>query len=1268
MNTKNILFIGLVVALFFAVATIIFAAGCCLETNTGEYCINTNEGCKSGMYVSSECEQESLCANKGSCIKDGVCQDGVSEIKCSNGEFGVDKKCNEIEGYKDICCLLSSGGMGGYMFMQQNKCDSLGGSVEEGVSNWIDCSDLNKDPDFRLGCCVEDGKCSYGLVENCNGDFQGYYCSKLETQCNPVCNSKSYKARGKFGDQVNDLYWFDSCDNQEDLAEDCDSLKEVPKQNENGGWICSDATCKSEDLWDNSYTDENFDGDFNNDAATNTKFNGRNYRVNGESWCEYQQQKVGPGLDLSGTKHYRHYCDSGEERVDPGSSDGRDEICIESKVNTEIGEISSARWLLNEPETCVKCNREDDVSGCCSSAYSGGNGCAYIDRKDVANDGKIDLFFNSASYEAVQDIIDGEYEIDNYPDFNVENAKLMYYKNEELIHESKNIRSGGVFTLEGGDKDCDSDDCRVTIGDLPEPGTYEVKLYVSGYFCWAWNPFDGCLIEDDDEFLSYLGEFAVNPPKGICVPLVPSSTDSNCDKLFSAVNPLLNENQIKPFYELNYYYNFPFSTFGVASGCKDTEECRQEFISNYNSEASSLLVTDDMNRLCRSLGDCGASPSFGGEITTAGYASTDVCTVVGGCKNERNISEKFSSVLSGQYANLNNDIGSRPENFVPILFLVPFAIRRKFKGKFLFGVLLFAILFLAACATGDRPGLGLLNGDRTTIECRQWQKPIGGDDCWRCSATEDAVKDGKHGLLPKNNVDQLDGKPAYRCTKYMCESLGSICKYATGLAEGEPICTADVPDYTVPKSMIVNATYTCNTFEPSGCEVGNYEIKANGNSLFIKGKLEPLTTIDINFKTVDVNDPNRNIITTCEYSNNVNMEDAVPLPYPDGGGENTKHSLRITNQAPKEDNYKYYVRCTTQHGKSSVSPFMNVEFNVGREGYTKPLIESITPAEAYAKYGSSVKQANLFVRGDVVGCRWDNRRVNYNEMGTREKPDETKNIGDGVYYNEKEGDSGKVYDSVGIINVDWDRNFVCSDSSGGFSDSHVCGALLQGINEGVNRFWFSCPGQDGTATEAWPENDDGYIVVGTEPLNITNIKCRHSLGEDCGTIYDSKFDFSIDTVGGAKGGEAGCEWALGSYDFDVFDEPGGIFEPEFAKTHTEKDFSSETGEINIKFRCKDVADNVAEKSVAVNIQKDETPPKLTKVYKNGGRLNIVTDEVTSCYYIAEKSTDFKDKSEFETDDGLEHSIDMSEGNNFYRIRCEDKFGNYRQTDVYVNRL
>lgn len=174
------------------------------------------------------------------------------------------------------------------------------------------------------------GECSTAGQETKGGTtgfFQTTYCSNNNLPC--ACDARDRKgcSPGK-----EDVYWFDSCGNKEDVAEDC---------NYDQGTICrpdgNSASCQTVDCTSTVPIANN---------PHDPKITSGGARKNGESWCSYESG-VGDYLDRPGSRHYRHLCVNGEELIQP-CRDFREEICLQSNVSLPNGYFSVANCALND--------------------------------------------------------------------------------------------------------------------------------------------------------------------------------------------------------------------------------------------------------------------------------------------------------------------------------------------------------------------------------------------------------------------------------------------------------------------------------------------------------------------------------------------------------------------------------------------------------------------------------------------------------------------------------------------------------------------------------------------------------------------------------------------------------------------------------------------------------------------------------------------------------------------------------------------------------
>ena len=85
--------------------------------------------------------------------------------------------------------------------------------------------------------------------------------------------------------------------------------------------------------------------------------NGKDYR-NGESWCVYEGES-GNGMDLVGSRHFRHVCVQGEETIEP-CADFRNEVCKEEKMSSTYGNFQEAACRVNRWTDCIDQFTEKD--------------------------------------------------------------------------------------------------------------------------------------------------------------------------------------------------------------------------------------------------------------------------------------------------------------------------------------------------------------------------------------------------------------------------------------------------------------------------------------------------------------------------------------------------------------------------------------------------------------------------------------------------------------------------------------------------------------------------------------------------------------------------------------------------------------------------------------------------------------------------------------------------------------------------------------------
>jgi hypothetical protein len=225
------------------------------------------------------------------------------------------------------------------------------------------------------------GDCGAGeRVETVNGTevllsadrtfYQDFLCSaeELNTACAKQSDTTCYRG---------DVYWVDSCGNRENVySSDRGRSWNAGKVSDEDD-VCdpndgSDVNCGNCDYlsgsrcaaWD-GFLGGPSSGD-NYCRRTECRDRDGDVRVNGESWCVYDEE-LGAGGNSVGSEFFREICIDGEVRVEQ-CDHFRNYICLEGSIETSAGEFGTAGCRVNRWQDCVMQLEEDD--------------CLNIDRRD----------------------------------------------------------------------------------------------------------------------------------------------------------------------------------------------------------------------------------------------------------------------------------------------------------------------------------------------------------------------------------------------------------------------------------------------------------------------------------------------------------------------------------------------------------------------------------------------------------------------------------------------------------------------------------------------------------------------------------------------------------------------------------------------------------------------------------------------------------------------------------------------------------------------
>ena len=357
---------------------VFISAYVCLETNNGDFCQefeNQNiceDNCVSSCVplslenIGGECEL-------GYCYDSQTCSYNVAKKTCEElGGNWQNKLNNRPVECEEGCCV-------GYGLKTQGECNTLNGLFMPEIQNEQDCS-LESRQNIK-GACINQNSCSFTTRESCNGDFyENYLCSNPELNTN--CEKQDHTGCVLDRDEV---FWFDSCGNQENIYEGSSVLEKEHSWNNgrvlnkedacvlgtSSNPLLNQGTCGNCDSLKGSVcglktSDEKLNDNSQNVVCRKTSCHDEIFnkeRQNGESWCYYQGQflpvnKSGQVITspvTPGARSFLMYCINGEI-YNTSCGDKRIKVCKESRVNNS----NVAQCEPNFGDKCLGYNEDSN--------------------------------------------------------------------------------------------------------------------------------------------------------------------------------------------------------------------------------------------------------------------------------------------------------------------------------------------------------------------------------------------------------------------------------------------------------------------------------------------------------------------------------------------------------------------------------------------------------------------------------------------------------------------------------------------------------------------------------------------------------------------------------------------------------------------------------------------------------------------------------------------------------------------------------------------
>ncbi len=488
--------------------------------------------------------------------------------------------------------------------------------------------------------------------------------------------------------------------------------------------------------------------------------------------------------------------------------------------------------------------------------------------------------------------------------------------------------------------------------------------------------------------------------------------------------------------------------------------------------------------------------------------------------------------------------------------------------------------------------------------CEPWNPPTGGQNCEKCN--EDP-------LLP--------------CSEYRCKSLGQACEIVNKGTENELCVWVNKNDVLAPDIIPWE-----EALKPAGLkyvrEGGGYKMIKEGAP---GGCLEAFTKLEFGVKTsepaqcrIDLQLKDTFEEMSSLFGNSAlyrqehaqtNIKTLDPTS-PDSGVDPAIHN---------DGTFTFYVRCRDANGNGEDNAAVPFRFCVQKGPDTsQPVVEGLSiPDGSPVRFEVDKVPIELFVN-EPAECKWSKRDQAFEGM---------------------ENTLSCKIDNKFRFNTN--LNFVCSGELTGVKDREN------------NVFYFRCKDKPSS-----PENERNVMtrserltLRGTEPLVIES---SGPTGEIRGATSLVEVNLTVETAFGEGEGKATCYYEP---------EENGQFNIAMlgAKTFSHyQPIPLAQGDYTFYFRCRDSANNEARASTSFKVVVDTEEPLISRVFKDGPNLKIITNEEARCVYSLNGCS-----YEFESavQSGLVLSYESSGGSiqktlhvlpwskdKTYYIKCEDLQG------------
>ncbi len=895
-------------------------------------------------HAQTSCASTDYC-KPGCCYdsKEGTCAENTPRKVCvlSNGTWDSNGNCN-IPQCQMGCCVLGDQASLTTLVRCKKLASYYGLETDyrSAVTSEASCVAIAQASD-KGACIITTGvetTCKLtsradckGLTHNDTAFNNGFLCSaeQLGTLC-------TRQARTGCIDGKDEVYWFDSCGNPEniydaDKARSWNSGKILDKENS-----CNpnSANAKNPSCGNCEYYQGSMCGQARTGVEPRPSYgdyicrdlncydtsNGNDYK-HGESWCVFDGA-VGFGRDLVGSRHWRHLCVMGEEQVEP-CDDYRQGICVQESVAVEgSGNFTEAMCRANGWKMCLDYNGKPNIEKLCKD----NNDCMYleINTKGTGIKSCVPNFPPGFDLKAAA----GGGGATTFCSLATQKCDVKYEKTLKGWECKQNCQCKEQNWIDATNKWCTSlGDCGgkyniakvYTKDGYAISGTDKAPDPTSSESAGGMGAFGGILFSGGVAIGAFwlLTGFNFIPTTQIGV----GATIAATGKISEGINVLKIAGTQKTY----------IATKGSQATLGEWFQAKA-----YQGTAGNLIISAAGAYICSIL----VNNMFGlkGEaatiVTMVGVATSVAASYIGG-----------SGMLSKQFLLLGGG-ASAP-----------------WYGPLLWGV----VIMLITAAIFKSMGIGKVRTEEITFTCLPWQPPTGGEDCEKC------------------NKEPIGGefKP---CSKYRCESLGASCSLLNEGTGNETCAWLNKDDSTAPKLKpwqdVLTKDHSYLGIKPCPPGPGCWKITRQGAT---DGCIKAYTPLTFGIETnepaqcrVDTNhtakfDDMQFYFGDNLYIYNHSMQMSLPAPA----------HLNAQAESPELKNdgkYTLYARCRDGNGNWNTGE-MAMQFCVDAGPDTTPpvIVRTGIINGAPVAAGTTSTPLDIFLN-EPSECKWSRTDQEYKNM------------------------------------------------------------------------------------------------------------------------------------------------------------------------------------------------------------------------------------------------------------------------------------------------